>query len=260
VRNKIISDGSKKTINDLLNRLGKIHMNTIGKNINEIKKWCDQRNLDLEIFVKYIDEYAKFRSLLNRNMTDENINFIKQMQQILGKNVIHNRHTIALLFGFPFNVCKKIKDSDYYLSMYHPLLTNTYKISSLSPYKPKLNSFISIQNMQDYLLYLNINIEFDTITCLHRIDPSLIIMMRNIYPITMSKVPNIEIKMSINKFIKAKEKIYENDNIKNKNAIGPNTQIAAINYGYTLTISKEEMEKSISNENNKIITSLSEMI
>jgi hypothetical protein len=140
--------------------------------------------------------------------------------------------------------------------MYYPVLTNSYKIASLSPYKPKIDTFISPQNMQNYLLYLNINIEFDTITCIHYIHPSLITIMGNIYPDNMLNIQQHVIKKSITMFIENNEKLYTNDKIKNKNFIGPSTQIAVINYGNTLETASDEMRKYAYSANKKLINLL----
>jgi len=241
VRTKVTKNGAKKMIKDLTDELKKLHIRTIEKHSNAIRKWCDQRYLDIDTFLKYTVEYAIFRTSLNKSLTDEIINFMKDMQKSIKFNT-KNKNTTALLYGFPFNVCKQIYDCDYYLSMYYPLLINTYKISSLSPYKPKLNTFVSVQNMKDYLLYLNINIEFDTISCLHRIDSNTISILNNIYPMTMLAIPQKKISESITQFIENKKKVYENDKLKNKNAIGTTTQTAVINYGKTLSIAGIELK------------------
>lgn len=184
LRKKIISGNTKQIYKVLQNAMTYIFDLEILDNKRMIAEWCANRQLDYTKIVTYLQSYVKLRTDINKNLTAENRQFILNLKEKLRINEIPsnvNKVTLALLFGYPFNVCKKINDSSYYMSAYIPSLSNMYQIGSSSMYKFKPIMLMDKEFTQDYLMYLVINIENNTIACLHKINPEIMILLDNIY-------------------------------------------------------------------------------
>ena len=94
---------------------------------------------------------------------------------------------LCLFFGFCLNVCKRIKESDYYVSIYFPHLSNMYQITTYSSkisygvYENKLITFVNNMYLYNYIIYLKLDIENNNISLIHHISPNLISLMSHIY-------------------------------------------------------------------------------
>lgn len=109
------------------------------------------------------------------------------------------------------------------------------------------------QYMQNYLMYLNVNIEYDTISCLHNIDLKTFSLLSPIYTEIIIHMSKNDIIKSIEEFKNAQIILYNSD-VKNKNAIGPNSQNAINNYTKELTLISNNLTN---NEHNNLFRDLS---
>jgi hypothetical protein len=150
-----------------------------------IEEWCNNRSINIKTLGKYIREYTGLKTEISKSMTPEMLTFITSLSNVFKNSTLGlkstNLLTIALLFGFPFNVCKKIIGSSHYVSCYTPALDNVYTIGSLAFTRFIPNTLVSPMYLENYLLYLKINIETDTIMSLHHITPTDISIINHIY-------------------------------------------------------------------------------
>lgn len=182
LRKKIIGSETKSVYKALQNAMKYILDRELNLKKKLIIEWCEHRQLDYTKCIKYIQTYAQLRIDIKRNMSDDDRKFISEIKSNLKTSKItQDKILLALLFGHPFNVCKKIKESNYYISAYLPSLNNMYQIGSASAYKFKPIMLMSVEYTYEYLLYLMINIENNTIIALNKITPELIMMLDNIY-------------------------------------------------------------------------------
>lgn len=252
VLKKTSTDGIKPLINEVTNELILIRFKKIEKNIGAITSWCNQRNLDVNVMIKYSNEFPKLRANILKNITNKYTSLINQTSHIFRtmKNITpKNKLTFALLFGFPFNMCTNIQGTDFYLSVFLPTLLNSYKISSLSPYKPIYNTFVHQYYLQKYVLFLNVNVETNMINCLHAIDPAIISLLPNANISSIMNIKRDDVDESITEFIAAQQKIYNDNPEKNAAAIGPNTQTAIINYTATINEIYKDLYNIKNNDN-----------
>lgn len=190
--NKLIASEDKKS--KIIENIEKFINNnltiSLNNNIDAITNWCNLRKLNSQVIANYIYQYCNLKSKLLRKMTTQRIDFMKELTNKFNKTSIFedrrvNLMDVALIFGYPFNVCKKVDESKYYLSLYNPNLDNIYKIQSLSSYKFKPNTLVDLSHLQNYLLYFTLDIDEetgdDTMICLHKVEPKLITILAHIY-------------------------------------------------------------------------------
>lgn len=231
-------------------------LNNMNKNTNEIQLWCNVTGLNFLVFQKYLYEYCKLHSVFYRKMNKETLNLIVNLKQSFSKtNIFVERNIdlvdVSLLFGYPCNVCKKVDDSMYYLSLYNPNLDNIYKIKSISQYKYKPNTLVNLSHLQNYILYFTIDInpetDEDTMTCLHKVEPKLITILAHIYN------KNAFTKITSNTHIM--DKIRE---IIDNKEIDKNTDLGKMIINYTKTL--EQIENNLTNySTNEAINVISNM-
>jgi hypothetical protein len=215
-------NNESKQIDEIMKTLEKHQSDDINMNEYKIKQWCELHNLNHEILINYLKEYSKFNIKLYKEIDDTYINLINKLSESFTKLSSRkiNKLELALLLGFPFNVVRNIGSMNY-LSVYNPILTNTYQIN------------LKIYDMNNYLLYLKLDIEKNQISCLHKISPKLITILSNIY----SKKHFDKLKIdesSISKFILFKTKQFKI----------PSATITNVVTNYTRTLNKINSECS----------------
>jgi len=238
LKKKIIMSDKNNIIENLKKELLYILYKEFYDKREKIISWCSKRNIDFKsivlYYVKYIDMKCSVNIKLTKNILDEIVK-IHENFKVHSNLIFNDRKTklldLALLLGFPFNVCKKMKSSDYYLSLYSPVLTNAMQIETGRKYKYAKNSLMSEQYLQNYLLYIKINVETDGITCLQYVTPELITLIGHIYSKSHFKKMKLDEKEII-KFIANKNDRYEVFKI--KSIIGSNLSNAIINYNDTI--------------------------
>jgi hypothetical protein len=238
LREKIIVSNKNETIDKIKNELLHISLTEFYNKHHKIVEWCSERKIEFKTIMTYYANYIDMKCSVNIKMTKSVLDVTSTIRENFRKYsvlIFDERKTklldLALLFGFPFNVCKKMKSSEYYLSLYSPVLTNAMQIETGRKYKYEHNSLMSSQYLQNYLLYIKINVETDVITCLQYITPELITLMGHIYSKNHFKKMKIDEKEII-KFVTSKNDKYEI--FKNKNIIGSNLSNAVINYNDTI--------------------------
>ena len=232
----------KNTVVEESNKIiATIQENLIRRNLPQIIEWCNLKKLDPMIMIKYTMQYSKLESKIIQKSTEDTRKFIANLSNRIDRSVFIKRNVdpidVCLLFGFPLNVCKKIDESDYYLSLYNPNLDNIYKINSYSPYNFKPNTLVDVKKLQEYLLYFGLDIDMDleedTLICLHKVDPNLITIMGHMYNAKLfNKIVNdTKVMEQIESIIKSK--------LKNKTA---SLSHAILNYTKTLVQIKNDLE------------------
>lgn len=241
LKKKLIDTTKNKFVIVLMEILNDHFEYSLIKNKSKILEWCKNRMIDSDIIIKYIKEYVNMRAFLTRKLTSNTLQFLKYIQKTFSLSSREDRHIdpldLSLLFGFPFNVCRRMPESSYYLSVYSPNFDNFYQISSYSQFKYKMASCVSTENLQEYLLYLTINIETDSILCLHKVGPELITVLGHIYNAKHFTKHNSDPE-GMQQIIKSKMKKY--DETKILSAIGPDLANAIVNYTKTLELMNRE--------------------
>ena len=187
LRKKLISVNTKNIYKAIQKGTEYIFGIELNQKKKQLIEWCSNRNISFENISLYLKTYVTFRTNMYKNMTASNMQFVYDIKSKLRINEIHTNKTdinkiiFCLLFGYPFNTCRKIPESTYYVSTYMPSLNNIYQIGSASLYKFKPIMLLDLFYTQNYLLYLNINIENNTISCLENISPEMLMLLDNIY-------------------------------------------------------------------------------
>lgn len=245
LKNKISSQKVSRIVTELEKILINNQIYKLRENINDFIAWCNVNNLNGPTLVNYIKEYLKLKSMVSRNMTPELTALINSISGSFERTAIMMERNVksidlALLFGFPFNICKKIDKSNYYLSLYNPNLDNIYLISSSSRYKYKPISLIKIQNFQKYIMFLTLstNVETDenNLACIHKVDAKLFSILSHIYS-----------NMGFKKITKNIKIMNEIDNVIKSKLQTQNMDLSYAITGYTASL--KEIEKDLSDYN-----------
>lgn len=243
LNNKISSERKPAYVEKLEMSLVKIQMTKLKEKQNDVMQWCDVSNVNIKTIIKYLITYSKLKNLMAKNFTQKMEDVVNTISTSFKKaSILIERNIkpieLALLFGFPFNVCKKMGNSTYYLSLYSPNFDNIYTIQSSSKFKYKPNVLIREQYFQKYILYLslttNSETDQDTLSCIHKIEPELFTILSHIYSEDSFK------KITSNdKIIDQIEKIINNGN----GSTDMNLSYAIISYTQTI----KDTEKDTAN-------------
>lgn len=246
LRKKIIPGSTKKIYKIIQDAITTIFTSEIGEKKQKIYDWASTRQLSAVKITDYMKAYIKLRTDINKNLSNEDREMITNLKSKLKLNDLPdsiNRVTLSLLFGYPFNVCRKIQNSNYYMSVYVPSLNNMFQIGSSSMFKFKPIMLIEAENTQQYLMYLVVNIENNTIACLHKIQPELIMLLNNIY----NNKYFATVLQEYN-YVTDRETLTINNAIYQNNNSTVNLQNAMLNVTHTIKIFKHEL---IENKNFK---------
>ena len=203
-------DMSEENIKKIVDNYVEIIENNIVKEIQyskEIKNWCDNNYIDYDVIIEYTEKYLNIISsyLKINNEEGEIYTFIENLKKKFNSiNSVYkiNKMTTSLIFGFPQNIAVNINNTNRYLSLYAPNYQNIFTITAFTPTKPK--SFVSKQNLSEYVLYLESNIEKNEIMMIFNINIKDIILLAHIYN------PEFIIDDDKASFIEDKIKKYEN--------------------------------------------------
>jgi hypothetical protein len=131
--------------------------------------------------MKYLSNYTHLKMEITKYMTAEIIDFFSKLKKVLDTSTIAYKPidliTVSLLFGFPFNLCKKIDNVHYYISLYTPSLDNTYTITSFYAKKYVPSTIISDMYLENYIFFLKTNIEDNSISGLHYVTPEIMAIL-----------------------------------------------------------------------------------
>lgn len=184
--NKIDVD-SKKILKTLQENINSVFNKNLKKYTEKIINWCDNRDINSDIIFSYINNFTNLQLNLKKYIDEKFILFLEQMQNIFtqASQIKYKKIDtilLALMFGFPFNICKKISGSHHhYLSVYNPTINNLYTIQSLSFWKyiPCI-SFNPVYT-ENYILYLQLKLINDEMSIIHYINKDILTFLNNIY-------------------------------------------------------------------------------
>lgn len=181
--------------------------------IVQIQEWCQTRGVNSEIIGEYLIKYIKFRTLMNRNLTDDMINFIKTLRSSLSIPLLMGQEidliTFSIFLGYPTNVSYKVMTSEFYLSIYNFSVDNYFLMPSLSPDRLIPETFVNLSYLQDYVLYMETDTEKNMMYGLHLITPKMISLLIHIYSkyhFNDIYITNDDIQFSVDQQLKNKEK------------------------------------------------------
>lgn len=182
---KRLNKDDKSTIKQFQKDLSNTFMKEFSANLDRIQEWCTNRYINIDTVAKFIKELSNLKIELSKSMTSDVLKFIGSLSAIFKTSPIDyktsNIINIALLFGFPFNVCKKIHGSSHYVSIYTPALDNVYTIGSMAKARYIPNTLVRPLYLENYVLYLNVDVETNTILGLHHITPAEISIINHVY-------------------------------------------------------------------------------
>lgn len=159
---------------------------------NVIKAYCNEINIKYETILLYFDNYLDFKNTIyniNNNYTEENKETINMdhiikliRDNLINKTLINNNDklTACLLMGYPYNIVKNIRRTPYYLTIHYPSIDNVYSISPVGRSKIE-DTLINDMYKSQYLLYINSDIEKNSISILHYVNPKLLGTISHIY-------------------------------------------------------------------------------
>jgi len=183
--NAIQDRASKFVINNLQNKLGEFFMKDLLNYDDEIQSWCNTIGLNHLIMKKYATSYAMQIQDITKGMSPSMFKFMLSLKKVLHYNNPNydskNKLMSALLFAYSHNVVKKIPNAKYYFSLYAPTMNNIVTLPSIALARYIPNTLMNETYLENYLLYLNIDIDKNNISCLHYIAPSLFTKLTRIY-------------------------------------------------------------------------------
>lgn len=148
------------------------------KNNDLIKNWSDSRSIKYDTMITYIDRYLSLYNIIfsNENSLESSKKFkISELVGLLKTTIDNNindkdKVTVSIMYGFKTQIVKKIIDN-YYIQIYEPTIEDIYSLNKITINIP--NTLINKRYFQNYILYLNEDIEDKTISGLHYIDINL---------------------------------------------------------------------------------------
>ena len=200
----------------------------------------------------------KTKTYFNKMIDNETTAFIMAEREKINKYDIFmkrdiNKLDLCLFNGFCFNVCYKIENSEYYLSLYNPSIVNIYKIPNILSYKQSPIVLTNITYISNFIYYISLDIENNEIKCIHNITPKLITTQYKLYDIIKYTIKN-DISQQINELIEIlnkKRESYEKNKLmllvtrQNliKSLFDSNLQHAIGNYQASLSIIKDKLSE-----------------
>jgi len=126
-------------------------------------KWCIDHALNVNAIKNYARIYLKLRDI----SSTLNVDNLHQFIDMDVKRTINDKNYIDIIFGLTnvYNICRKINNVDYYVSIFDKFI---YKFDTFYLNIPKL--LINDVFVQQYVLYLKKNIDTGTISCIHKYD------------------------------------------------------------------------------------------
>ncbi|AYV81651.1 MAG: HrpA-like RNA helicase, partial [Harvfovirus sp.] len=167
----------------------------IRKKIELIADWASRRSLKIDTIKNYIRRYLKLKNILLINESGDSDSFVQykvsHLADILKPTLVDAYSNIAtldsdkklmlsLMRGFKKQIVRKLVDS-YYLSIYEPTITSAYTIEKISTRSKIDSTLVDNKYLQNYVLYLDLDQEKNTISLLNQLDISLIKSIGYIY-------------------------------------------------------------------------------
>jgi hypothetical protein len=228
--------------------------------ISEIDYWCKTRGLTNKCMEDYFKKYIRLKRLYAENDDEKNIDFVKKFRKKINNiGIIFNRDItpidFSIFFGFCFNVCKKINESNYYAPLYNPSVSNIVLLKT--DYMGKyLETFVNTTYLSKYILYLKFDLDGNKISIIQYISPKLISLMSHIYNsnnyniqhkiVNDTKYMLKTVKENLTKDIaytwEKNDFILRKKRSENNEKYGGNLQNAIINYSKTIEEIKHDLD------------------
>jgi len=159
--------------------------NIFESNENRIKQWCSSIHLDYKFVTRFILSYAKIKNDIdkyisknyevdynakNRDMDFEKIEKMLKIVPDIGDK--KQKIIISLLYGFGFNIVRRVEGSNLFINVNSPHPKNIYSIKPVGRKLSNMDSFMKSSCIGEYLLYLNRN--DDHIYNVSNVNPKLI--------------------------------------------------------------------------------------
>ena len=171
---------------ELFNVFAKKYDSDYKKTINE---FCEKYKLNSVMVHKYIINYHEFDKMVTTELAKpEYSTVINNIKHAFQQYIIYGNfdpYTLIYTLSFPFNICKKVPDTNLYISLYK---SNLQKINETD-----INSKLFIDDMHkwDLILYTNIDVREDMINVvynIHHIDYKYLYLLNNIYNIDFMRL------------------------------------------------------------------------
>jgi hypothetical protein len=181
-----------------------------------VEKWCKFSGINPEKIKNYVANYIKIKNLFYTTDNKKNRNNVtisegvKIIKGLSGYALTHmtnkiSKATLSFMYGFPYNVAKKIAETPFYISMFDPTLVNVYSIAtSTAPGIMPIvyNTVMDQKYANNYVLFLKHDTKNNSMLGLHYVNTESIKYLGHIY------TPNF-IKSRISKSILIKPNIEE---------------------------------------------------
>ena len=232
-------------LNEKINsKISETNISVLDSNKSKLALWAKSKGINPNILIQYLKSYAMFNSQIENYYSDyesdTNIDIKLLFKQMAND---YDPITIAILFAYPYNICKKITKTPRYISIFNPSIINTYVISS----NDKLTNPLDSIYLEDYIIYMYHDIEKEQIYGLGYVSMGMISLVNNIY--NKELINKIHTSKS-DLLLYTKNIIVNNESIKYKNSINNLlSRIISIVNGllldYTKITSKEKIFESL---------------
>jgi hypothetical protein len=190
-KRKIMGDSSKSDLMKLQLAISK-QMNIALRDelvYDACTTWCTLRGVNVDTMISCLLTYENMNTNFKKEITSDIITYVASVTEKINrsqlKTVILNNNintvNLSLLYGYPFNICKRIRGTQFYISMYAPTLTNIYGIASLAFMKFIPSTLLDAIHLSDYILYLKIDIDNDVMHALHTVGDNELKLLSKIF-------------------------------------------------------------------------------
>lgn len=157
------------------------------KGTDFVSKWAEGRSIKESVMMTYLDRYLTFQNIIYSNEKELSRSYkkvkISDLVPLLKTAVTDmvddkDKTTLAIMYGFKSQIIKKMVDN-YYLSIYEPTIENIYSLKKIAPHIWR--TMVDKRYLQNYVLYINADIEENTVLGLHYININLMKYVGYVY-------------------------------------------------------------------------------
>lgn len=162
-----------------------------------ITSLCQKLYINPKFIMSYLEKYIEIKNNVYCANTDNVnpeqeiiVNDLIQIMKPLANTTIKSKDkfTACLLMGYPYNILFNMINTPYYVSIYNPVISNIYKLKT-SGFGKKITgeTLIESRYTKRFMLYINVDIEDNSVALLHYIKPELLGLISNIYSVAYIK-------------------------------------------------------------------------
>jgi hypothetical protein len=139
--------------------------------IDKLKKLSKKYGMPDNLLIKYYKEYNRLKKVISTQVTKSRNDYEKYLHRKYKDIILNGENiTLSLMHGFCYNICKKIHN-DKYISMINLTDTGIYQIPNTTAYSNTRRVLINRSKINNYVLFLKLELEGKNITWLHFIHP-----------------------------------------------------------------------------------------